>query len=60
MAREKNFSPISKAGVSEDSVSDTDGLKNCDGLVDLGYRKHDRVKHGAHEFANGACSYQRN
>ena len=45
--------PISKAGVGEDSVSDTDVFKTCDGLIDFGYRKHDRAKHGEHEFAKG-------
>jgi len=31
----------------------TDGFKSYDGLVDAGYKKHYRVKHGNNEFAKG-------
>ncbi len=30
----------------------SNGWKSYDGLVDLGYKKHDRVQHGNNEFAN--------
>ena len=31
----------------------TDGYRTYDGLVNFGYRRHHRVKHGENEFANG-------
>lgn len=49
----KELYPIIKERVSKDSVIYTDGFKTYDGLVDFGYRKHYRVKHGENEFANG-------
>jgi len=36
-----------------DSVVHSDGWKAYDGLVDLGYKRHFRVRHGANEFARG-------
>ena len=45
--------PIIKEKVSEESVVYTDGFKTYDGLVDLGYKKHYRIKHGQNEFAQG-------
>ncbi len=42
----KELYPIIKEHVSKDSVIYTDGFKTYDGLVDFGYRKHYRVKHG--------------
>lgn len=49
----KELYPIIKERVSKDSVIYTDGFKTYDGLVDFGYRKHYRVRHGENEFANG-------
>jgi transposase len=37
----------------EDTILYTDGFKSYDGLADLGYKKHYRVKHGENEFACG-------
>ena len=42
--------PIIKDKVNEDSVVYTDGFKSYDGLVNFGYRKHYRVKHGDNQF----------
>ena len=46
--------PIIKEKVTEDSVIYTDGFKTYDGLVNFGYRKHHRIKHGENEFAKGS------
>jgi transposase len=45
--------PIIRKKVNEESVVYTDGFKTYDGLVDLGYKKHHRIKHGQNEFAHG-------
>ncbi|AQT67845.1 Transposase [Anaerohalosphaera lusitana] len=45
--------PIIKQKVNKDSTVYTDGFKTYDGLVDFGYKKHYRVKHGENEFAEG-------
>lgn len=44
---------IIRGKVTYDSVIYSDGLKSCDGLVDVGYDKHFRIGHGHHEFARG-------
>ena len=46
--------PIIRDKVKEDSIVYTDGFKTYDGLVDLGYKKHHRIKHGNNEFAHGS------
>jgi len=38
-----------------DSVIHTDGWRDYDGLVDIGFDKHLRVNHGDNEFACGEC-----
>ena len=38
--------------VELEGVIHSDGWRGCDGLVDLGYRKHFYVEHGNNEFAN--------
>lgn len=43
---------IIKGKVSLTSIIHSDGWKAYNGLVDLGYRKHHRVKHSQDEFAN--------
>ena len=55
----RNFSaaallPIIREKVNEESVVYTEGFKTYDGLVDLGYKKHYRIKHGQNEFAHGS------
>ena len=44
--------PIIRQKVDLDSVVYTDGFKTYDGLVNFGYKKHYRVKHGDNEFAD--------
>ena len=39
--------------VALDTVIQSDGWPGYNGLVDLGYKKHFRVHHGANEFARG-------
>ena len=40
--------------MSIESVIHTDGWRGYNGLVDVGYSKHFRVRHGDNEFANGS------
>lgn len=40
--------------VSADSTVYTDRYRSYDSLVDMGYRKHYRISHGANEFARGS------
>jgi len=44
---------VIRGKVDAESVLHTDGWPAYDGLIDLGYRKHYRVHHGANEFARG-------
>jgi len=44
---------IIRGKVSPDSIIHSDGWRGYNGLVDIGYKKHYRVQHGADEFANG-------
>ncbi len=43
---------IIRGRVDPDSIIHTDGWRGYNGLVDLGYKKHYRVNHGADQFAN--------
>jgi len=45
--------PIINKRVGKESVLYSDSFKTYDGLVNFGYRKHYRVKHGENEFAKG-------
>ena len=45
--------PIIRGNVSHDVTIYTDGFKTYDGLVNFGYKKHYRIKHGENEFAKG-------
>ena len=45
--------PIINKGVRKESVPYSDSFKTYDGLVNFGYRKHYRVRHGENEFAKG-------
>jgi transposase len=49
----KELLPIIKGKADTNSVVYTDGFKTYDGLVNYGYKKHYRVKHGENEFADG-------
>ena len=44
---------VIRGKVALESIIHSDGWLAYDGLVDLGYEKHHRVRHGANEFANG-------
>jgi len=45
--------PIIKDKIATDSTVYTDGFKTYDGLVNFGYKKHYRIKHGENEFVKG-------
>jgi transposase-like protein len=45
--------PIIKDKASTDSVINSDGWRGYNGLVDFGYKRHFRVRHGKNEFARG-------
>jgi transposase-like protein len=42
--------PIIQGKADADAVIYSDGFKTYDGLVNYGYKKHYRVKHGENEF----------
>jgi transposase-like protein len=44
---------VIRGHVTIESIIHTDGWRGYNGLVDVGYSKHLRVKHGQNEFANG-------
>ena len=44
---------VIRGKVDIESVIHSDGWAGYNGLVDLGYKKHYRVRHGANEFAKG-------
>lgn len=44
---------IIKEKISKYSIIHSDGWCGYDGLVDVGYRKHYRVRHGKNEFSSG-------
>jgi len=46
--------PVIRGKVSLDSVIHSDSWRAYDGLVDMGYAKHFRVRHGLNEFAIGS------
>ena len=45
--------PIIQGKADTGAVIYSDGFKTYDGLVNYGYKKHFRVKHGENEFADG-------
>ncbi len=46
---------IIRGRVDPDSIIHSDGWRGYNGLVDIGYKKHYRVNHGANQFTNGKC-----
>ena len=46
---------IIRGRVTPESVVHSDSWRGYNGLVDLGYKKHFRVRHGANEFVKGKC-----
>ena len=53
----KTLQGIIRGRADIESVIHTDGWKGYDGLVDLGYEKHLRVKHGEDEFVAGSGNH---
>lgn len=51
--RKSTLQAVIRGRVSLESVIHSDGWRGYNGLVDLGYKKHFRVHHGANEFARG-------
>ena len=51
-AKKRTLQRVIRGKVSLDSVIHTDGWVGYDGLVDVGYAKHFRVRHGENEFAD--------
>jgi transposase len=49
----KELMPIIQGKADANSVVYTDGFKTYDGLVNYGYKKHYRVRHGENQFADG-------
>lgn len=49
----KELIPIIESKVDKDSIVYTDTFRTYDGLVNFGYKKHYRIKHGENEFAVG-------
>ena len=47
----KTLHSIIKGRVESDSIIHSDMWRSYDGLVDIGYKKHYRVRHGDNEFA---------
>ena len=45
--------PIIKGRIDTGAIIYSDGFKSYDGLVNYGYKRHYRVKHGENEFALG-------
>ena len=52
-AKSSTLQAIIRGSADIESVIHTDGWRGYDGLVDLGYEKHFRVKHGDNEFSSG-------
>jgi len=44
---------VIRGKVSIESIIHSDGWRGYDGLVDVGYEKHFRVRHGKNEFVRG-------
>jgi transposase-like protein len=49
----KTLQGIIRGKVNPDSVIHSDTWRGYDGLVDVGYQKHFRIKHSQNEFALG-------
>ena len=52
-AKAKTLQAIIRGHADIESVIHTDAWRGYDGLVDVGYEKHYRVKHGKSEWSNG-------
>ena len=56
-AKSATLQDIIRGRIDIDSVIHTDGWRGYDGLVDLGFEKHFRVKHGENEFSTGGGNH---
>ncbi|SUO97550.1 Transposase and inactivated derivatives [Suttonella ornithocola] len=54
-SRKKTLQGVILGTVALDSVIYSDGWRDYNGLVNVGYAKHFRVDHGNNEFAHGHC-----
>lgn len=52
--KKKTLQAIIRGKISTSSRIHSDGWRSYDGLVDVGYDKHHRIKHGEDEFARGS------
>ncbi|RIH85063.1 ISXO2-like transposase domain protein [Calidithermus terrae] len=52
-AKKATLQAIIRGGVDPDSVIYSDGFRGYDGLVDVGYDKHFRVRHEEDRFVDG-------
>ena len=56
----ERFSPFAKGEIEQAAKETslfTDGFRTYDGLADLGYKKHHRIKHSTNEFATGGYNH---
>ncbi|QMT41312.1 IS1595 family transposase [Neisseria shayeganii] len=53
-ASKATLQKVIRGHISVESVIHTDGWRGYQGLVDMGFAKHFRVRHGDNEFARGA------
>ena len=53
-ASKATLQKVIRGHISVESVINTDGWRGYHGLVDMGFAKHFRVRHGQNEFARGA------
>ncbi|MFL6210424.1 MAG: IS1595 family transposase [Pyrinomonadaceae bacterium] len=51
--KKRTLQAIMRGRIALDAVSNSDGWRGYDGLVDVGYSKHFRVHHGQDEFVQG-------
>jgi len=56
-AKAKTLQAIIRGQVDIESVINTDAWRGYDGLVDMGYEKHYRVKHGKGEWSDGSGNH---
>ncbi len=49
----KTLQAIIRGKVDPDSIIHSDHWRGYNGLVDMGYKKHYRIRHGHNEFAHG-------
>ena len=53
--KKRTLQTIMRGRLARDAVSNSEGWRGYDGLVDVGYAKHFRVHHGQDEFVRGTA-----